>query len=531
MRRWLVSTCAGAASGLLAGASGVAIGQLVAAITRPESAPLITVGGTIVDATPTPLKEFAIRQFGTNDKLVLMLSIGAGLTAFAALVGVLGVRHRRLGQAGAAVFGLIGIAAAITRPAHQSLDILPAVVGGVTAVAVLGFLLTRFAASTRAAENQAANQADASQPAANRADAVTGDAETPSGPGTGRRTFLQAGGLVALAAAAVTAGGYTLSGVRTAGAGKLRDAVRLPRPASPAGARSTSPGFYTATKDFYRVDTALTVPRVDPAGWRLRIHGMVDHPSTLDFDTLTARPAIERDITLNCVSNEVGGPYIGTARWLGIPLAPLLRAAGIHSEADQIVARSVDGMTIGTPLSTALDGRDTMLAVAMNGEPLPLEHGFPVRMLTPGLYGYVGACKWITDLELTRFDAYDTYWVRRRWASRAPVKTASRIDRPQPLATVSAGLVRVAGVAWAQHRGIRTVEVQVDDGPWRPARLLAPPSIDTWVQWTYDWAATKGEHQLRVRATDGTGRVQTQQRAGTFPNGASGWHTVALTVG
>jgi DMSO/TMAO reductase YedYZ molybdopterin-dependent catalytic subunit len=335
---------------------------------------------------------------------------------------------------------------------------------------------------------------------------------------------------VALGAAVVAAGGSALSRARTASAAKLRGSVALPVPASGAGALNPAAGFYTANRDFYRVDTALTVPRVDPNGWRLRVHGMVDHPMTLDFASLTARPVIERDITLNCVSNEVGGPYVGTARWLGVPLAPLLREAGIGRGADQIVARSVDGMTIGTPLATAMDGRDTMLAVAMNGEPLPLEHGFPVRMLTPGLYGYVGACKWIVDLELTTFAAYDPYWVKRGWAARAPVKTASRIDRPQPLSTVPAGSVQVKGVAWAQHRGITTVEVRVDDQPWRPARLLPVSTSDTWVQWVFDWAATAGEHQLTVRAADGTGAVQPERRAPTFPDGSAGWHSVSVTV-
>jgi DMSO/TMAO reductase YedYZ molybdopterin-dependent catalytic subunit len=506
IRQDIRTAAGGGLCGLLGGAAGVAVAQLAAAIIRPEAGPLVTVGGSIVDATPTPLKEFAIRQFGTNDKLVLMLSIAAVLAAFAVVIGILGIRWRRLGLAGAGVFGLIGVLAAATRPAAHPVDIVPAVLGGVAAVAVLALLL--------------------------RARDPGAPAGGPAGvPGNSRRAFLRTGGLVALGAAVLASGGYALSSARTAGAAKLRAAVRLPAPSSHAGARNTTAGFYTPNTGFYRVDTALTVPRVDPDTWRLRIHGMLEHPTTLDFAALTARPAIERDITLNCVSNEVGGPYIGTARWLGIPLAPLLREAGVRPGADQIVARSVDGMTIGTPVTTALDGRDTMLAIGMNGEPLPLEHGFPVRMLTPGLYGYVGACKWITDIEVTRFDAYDPYWVKRGWAKQAPVKTASRIDRPQPLSTVPAGTVRVAGVAWAQHRGIGAVEVQVDDRGWQRARVLPTASLDTWVQWTCDWQADKGEHQIRVRATDGTGAVQTDQRAGTFPSGATGWHTIAITVG
>jgi DMSO/TMAO reductase YedYZ molybdopterin-dependent catalytic subunit len=272
------------------------------------------------------------------------------------------------------------------------------------------------------------------------------------------------------------------------------------------------------------------VPRIDPSTWRLRIHGMVEREVELSFAELLRRPLIARDITLNCVSNEVGGPYIGTARWLGVPLAVLLREAGVRAGSDQIVARSVDGMTIGTPVATALDGRDTMLAVGMNDEPLPLEHGFPVRMLTPGLYGYAGACKWVTELELTTFDQFDAYWVKRGWGSQGTVKTASRIDKPKPFDRMAAGTVTVAGVAWAQRRGIEAVEISVDGGPWERAELLPSASADTWTQWRFRWSATSGPHSLVVRATDGSGAVQPEIRATPFPDGATGRHTISVTV-
>jgi hypothetical protein len=263
----------------------------------------------------------------------------------------------------------------------------------------------------------------------------------------------------------------------------------------------------------------------------MRIHGMVDNEIELSFADLLERPLIERDITLNCVSNEVGGPYIGTARWLGVPLAPLLRELGVQSGSDQVVARSVEGMSIGTPVETVLDGRDTMLCVGMNGEPLPLDHGFPVRMLTPGLYGYAGSCKWISEIELTTFAAFDAYWVERKWGARGPVKTASRIDRPAPFAAIKPGTVTVAGVAWAQGRGIEAVEVQIDDGPWEKAELLPVPSTFTWVQWRFAWAADAGSHTITVRATDGTGAVQPEERVTPFPDGATGWHNIVATVG
>jgi DMSO/TMAO reductase YedYZ molybdopterin-dependent catalytic subunit len=318
---------------------------------------------------------------------------------------------------------------------------------------------------------------------------------------------------------------------------RSRSAVRLPAAASRAvpnaGAQldvAGLPPWLTPAGDFYRVDTALTVPQVAADTWKLRVHGKVDHPVTITYDQLLKRSLIERDITLTCVSNEVGGPYIGNARWLGAGLAALLREAGIHSDADQLVSRSADGMTIGTPTSAVLDGRDAMLAVGMNGQPLPVEHGFPVRMVVPGLYGYVSACKWIVDLEATTFGAYDAYWVSRGWAQQGPIKTESRIDTPRDGASKPAGTVQVAGVAWAQHRGIRKVEVQVDGGAWHAARLAAAPTTDTWRQWVWSWPATKGDHTIRVRATDTAGTTQTADEAPPLPDGATGYHTISVKV-
>ncbi|GAA1559325.1 sulfite oxidase [Dactylosporangium maewongense] len=498
-----------ALAGITAAAAGIAAGELLAALAVPAAGPVAGVGGVIVDATPTAVKEWAVGTFGTHDKPLLLTGIAVVLAAFAALVGVLGLRRQAFGLAGAAVLGLAGAAAAASRPAAGPLDGLPSLLGGVVAAAALVLLL-------RPLDRSGATDA--------------GGSARPMG----RRRFLTTAGLVA-AGAAVAGGGAAL--VRAAGRGaaeRSRDAIRLPAPASPAPPlpAGSGAGFVTANRDFYRVDTALTVPRVDVAGWRLRVRGMVGRPLELTFDDLLRRPLIERDVTLNCVSNEVGGPYVGTARWLGVPLADLLREARPAPGADQVVARSVDGMTIGTPLAVVLDGRDAMLCVGMNGEPLPLEHGFPVRMLTPGLYGYAGACKWLTSIELTTFEAYDAYWVARGWAARGPVKTASRIDRPLPFTRLdpAAGPVRVAGAAWAQGRGIAAVEVQVDDGPWQAATLLPAPTDDTWAQWRLDWAATPGSHLLRVRATDKTGALQTPDRATPFPSGATGWHTVTVTV-
>ena len=479
---------------MLSAALGVAAAELLAAATRPAAGPLVAVGGAVIDATPTPVKEFAVRTLGTYDKPVLLGSIVLVLLVFTAVVGVLSTRRRWIALAGAAVFGIAGAAAALSRPAAIAYDAVPSLLGA----AVAGAVLMLWAPAR------------------------------PAAPG--RRRFLRTAMLVA--GGAVVAGGAaeTVKRVRGGAVAKSREAIALPAAADPARPLppGTAPGFYSET--LYRVDTALTVPRIDVDSWTLRIHGMVEREVSLSFEDLLARPLIERDITLNCVSNEVGGPYVGTARWLGVPLAPLLAELGVDPAVDQIVARSAEGMTIGTPLATALDGRDTMLCVGLNGEPLPLQHGFPVRMLTPGLYGYAGACKWVTELELTTFGAFDAYWVERGWAARGPVKTASRIDRPQPFARPASGKVTVAGVAWAQGRGIRTVEVRVDDRPWRKAELLPVPSSDTWVQWRYEWEATPGPHSLAVRATDGTGAAQTEQRVTPFPDGATGWHTITVTV-
>jgi DMSO/TMAO reductase YedYZ molybdopterin-dependent catalytic subunit len=484
------------------------VAELLAGLVGAQASPVVAVGGAAVDATPEWLKELAIRTFGEHDKLVLLAGVAAVLAGLAVAVGLVAARRPRLGLAGVALLGAAGAAAALARPAASPLAALPSLVGTLAGAAALTALV----------------RASHATPA------------PPTGVGVDRRRFLVTGLAVAGGAVVAGVGGRVLGGRSDVSAS--RAAVKIPAPASGAGAPAAGavldlPGlssFYTPNRDFYRVDTALVVPRITAEDWRLRVHGRVDRELELDFGQLLARPLIERDITLSCVSNEVGGRYVGTARWVGVPLAGLLREAGVRPGADQLVSRSADGFTIGTPTATVLDGRDAMLAVAMNGEPLPPAHGFPVRMLVPGLYGYVSATKWLVDLELTGFDEFDPYWVRRGWARQAPVKTMSRIDTPRPLARVAAGQVAVAGVAWAQHRGIRRVEVRVDGGPWRPARLAAEHSADTWRQWVWSLEATPGRHTLEVRATDGTGATQPEDRAPPFPDGATGWHSVVVTV-
>ncbi|MGW2014297.1 molybdopterin-dependent oxidoreductase [Streptomyces sp. NPDC001927] len=507
-------------AGVLSGYVALAVADVLAGLIRHEAGPVTAVGDAVVDRTPAAVEQWAIRTFGESDKVVLLLGIVLVLGLIAAALGLLALRHRTAGAVGVLGFGVVGALAAVTRPDSDSaLDALPSLIGAVAGALLLYVLIGRLLASDADEPAQAAARAD-------------------------RRGFLivtAGAGVVATVAAALGRAAGPSSGE---GATASRRALRLPRPVSaapavPPGAQLDVPGispFVTPNKDFYRVDTALVVPKVDADGWRLRVHGMgVTSGLSLSLRELMARQVIERDITLACVSNEVGGPYVGNARWLGVRLADLLRQAGVRppsegGPADQLVARSVDGMTLGTPVETVMDGRDSLLAFGMNGEPLPFDHGFPVRMLVPGLYGYVSACKWIESLELTTFDAYDAYWVPRGWAAQAPVKTQSRIDTPRDLARPAAGTVMIAGVAWAQHRGISRVEVRVDDGPWQEARLGAEDSQDTWRQWVHPWQAAPGRHTLTVRATDGTGATQPERRTDTMPDGAAGWHSVVVRV-
>ncbi|MFD3680626.1 molybdopterin-dependent oxidoreductase [Streptomyces sp. NPDC058613] len=531
----------GAAAGLLAGYTALAVAELVASLARPEAGPVTVVGGAAIDRTPAAVKDFAIRTFGESDKLVLQLGILATLGLLAVALGLLSLRYRRTGAAGVLLFGVIGAAAALTRPDTQGpVDALPSLVGALAGAAVL-YLLAGRIVSAAGPEPLAGPEPVAGPNTAAGPEPVAGGRQGR----WSRRGFLAAASVTAVAATGLGALGRTLSGRRGQGAVASREGLKLPAPASPApalpaGVQLKAQGissFTTPNKDFYRVDTALVVPKVDADTWRLRIHGKgVARPRTYTLQDLLERPLIERDITLTCVSNEVGGPYIGHARWLGVRLADLLRECGVKppskgGPADQLVARSVDGMALGSPVEDVMDGRDAILAVGMNGEPLPFDHGFPVRMLVPGLYGYVSACKWIKDLELTTFDAYDAYWVKRKWARKAPIKTQARIDTPKPFARPAAGAVVVAGVAWAQHRGIDRVEVRIDDGPWQDADLAPQAGIDTWRQWSFPWKAAAGGHTLTVRATDGTGAVQTEERARTVPDGASGWHSVFVTAG
>ena len=508
--------------GLLAALAGLAVGELVAGLSDSLRSPVVSVGDRVVDNVPKPVKTWAIDTFGTNDKAVLLGGVAVLLAAFAALVGVLAVRRSlRAGLAGVGVFTLVGVAASLGRGGGGWTAPLPSLAAGAAAAAVL-VVLARLAT-----EAWASGPVD---PDDDRA-VSTQRMQTAS-----RRRFL--GTAAAVGAGAVVVGGVGRWLAQQAAVAGERLRVVLPRaadplPPVPAGASVDVAGvspFVTPNASFYRIDTALTVPRVSTEDWTMGVTGYVDRPLTLTYAELLDRPMVEADITISCVSNEVGGDLIGTARWLGCRLDDLLDEAGIDPRADQVVGRSVDGFTAGFP-TALLDGRPALVAVGMNGEPLPVDHGYPARLIVPGVYGYVSATKWLSEIQLTRFDEFQGYWIPRGWSVEGPIKTQSRIDTPTDGKRLEAGRpVPVAGVAWAMDRGISAVEVQVDDGPWQQADLADEYAATTWRQWKLAWTPTAGEHRIRVRATDGTGATQTEEVADVAPDGATGWHTIQVSA-
>jgi DMSO/TMAO reductase YedYZ molybdopterin-dependent catalytic subunit len=559
------SALAGAAAGVLTAAVAMGVGQLAAGLTVAQSSPVLAVGQAAIDLTPQPVKDFAISTFGADDKNALVVGILVVLAGFAAVIGMLAVRRLALGLAGLAVFAGIGLAAALTRPNATAEYVIPTLVGA----AAGAFALTRLVRAVHqlgaAPAGVARGGPDRDAAGSSGGDAAgslappdlpatasyeAGEESTPASSFTylpnpddrdpsrwpARRRFLTSSGLTLGAAAAGALVGREL--ITRHNVSSARAALRFPKPAVaapplPPGSDLHIPGlssFITPNSSFYRVDTALLLPEVDPASWQLRIHGMVQREVTLSFDQLLRRPLIEDYITLTCVSDPVGGPYVGNARWLGASLAELIRLARPLAGADQLLCTSVDGFTSGTPLQVVLDGRDALLTVAMNGQALPVAHGFPARMVVPGLYGYVSACKWVTDINVTTFAGNDAYWAQRGWAQQAPIKTESRIDVPAGNSTIGRGRTAVAGVAWAQHKGVAAVEVRVDRGPWQQARLAAVPDIDTWRQWVWEWNASPGTHVLEARATDATGYTQTATTAQPPPDGASGYPSATVVV-
>jgi DMSO/TMAO reductase YedYZ molybdopterin-dependent catalytic subunit len=502
-------------SGVLAAALGLGVGELLAGQVRSWPSPVIAVGDLVIANSPQPVTRWAIDTFGTNDKAVLIGGTLAILAALAAGLGVLVQRRPGLAIGGVVAIGIVAGAAVRTNPVGGLGALVPVL--GVVVVSILALLVLA---------TGLANRPPAMLPAPARSALV----------GVGRRRFLALASVVAVGAMATTTAGRLLVGsLDVAGA---RAALSLPEPARsvdlpiPGEADVEVPGvgdLVTSNDDFYRIDINLSLPQIDPAAHVVRVTGMVDTPLEIAFRDLLARDLVDIPITMTCVSYEIGGDLVGNAVWRGILLRDLLDEAGVRPEADQVVGRSVDGYTCGFPLEAAYD-RDAMVVVGMNGEPLPVEHGFPVRLITPGIYGYVGATKWLAEIELTTFAAFDQYWVPRGYDALAPIKTMARIDTPAPLAPLDPGPQTIAGVAWAQTRGIEAVEVQIDDGAWESATLARAINAVTWVQWRYEWAADPGRHQLRVRAVDGDGVVQTEERTAITPNGVSGRHSIPVIV-
>ncbi len=501
---------AAALAGLVAGAVTVGVAELLAAamlvagIGGGQGSPVLGVGDAFVDRTPGPLKDFAVRTFGQNDKLVLLISIAVVLGVLALVAGLLAGRRLPVGLAVVVLLGVVASVAVATRPSASPLDVLPTVIGTVLGLLTLRWLLAR--------------------------------ASPVAGEGWTRRSFL-AGAGAAGAVAVAGAGGSRLLQTGLADAQSSRAAVVLPQPVErvsvPPGVQLPVSGitpWRTDPRRFYRVDTALRLPQIRTPDWQLRVHGLVARELTIGYDELLAKPLVERAITLTCVSNEVGGNLIGNAVWLGYPVSDLLKDLDVDPSADMVLSSSDDGMTISTPLANLTQGRDALLAVAMNGEPLPVEHGFPVRMVVPGLYGYVSATKWVTDLLVTRFADDQAYWTPRGYSAKAPIKASSRIDVPRSFAQLKAGKNAVAGVAWAQTKGVASVQVRIDRGPWQQARLAAAPGTDTWVQWVYEWEAQPGNHTLECRLVDASGNVQVEQRNGIRPNGSTGLDSKNVTV-
>ena len=511
-------TLAYALTGVLAAIAGIAAAHLVAGLTNPAASPVLAVGSVVIDLTPTPVKEYAFAQFGTADKPILLATVTLVTLVAAAVAGALSRRRVWLGVAFIVLLTGLATAAAVLRPVATPSDAIPGVVAAVVGLAAL---LGLRHALVRSQHPGTADEDGHELPAT--AYPTSHD---------GRRQFLIGAAGVTMGAAGAAAFGQKLSSADSV------PQTRLPSPADaappfPRGVEGQVRGITplrTSNSSFYRVDTNLTVPRVNANRWELEIGGMVERPMTISYPELMAMPMIERDITLTCVSNEVGGGYVGGARWQGVRLADLLDRVGVRSGADQLLSTAVDGFQIGTPMAVVRDGRDAMIAVGMNGKPLPAIHGFPARIVTPGLYGFVSATKWLARLTATTYAKDVSYWTERDWATEAPIKMSSRVDTPRPLSTIKAGMTAIGGVAWAQRTGIAEVEVSIDDGPWQKTRLGPDVGLDYWRQWYLPWKATPGRHAVKVRATDRKGALQLSRRAKPFPNGSSGIQEVVVFV-
>jgi DMSO/TMAO reductase YedYZ molybdopterin-dependent catalytic subunit len=501
-------------AGVAAASISLGVAQLVSIPFGAQADARAAVGSVVVDLTPGPIKEWAIQSLGSLDKLFVAIAVLVVIATIAAIAGSLETRRRPIGSAVIVAAGVLGCIAVLSRQGATALDTIPTVAGAACGVAVLRVLARQFWPGPGDPEARA----DHDEPDAGRRGLVIFG-------------LLGLGVVSGVVGAVITRLVHSVAGDRNS---VTLPRARIPAPPIPVAVQPNGvalPSFITSSADFYRVDTALTVPQLSHRDWRLRIHGMVDREATYSFEELAAFDVVEMVMTLACVSNPVGGELISTGVWTGYRMADLLAAARVHADADMMLSTSIDGFTAGTPVEALTDARNALLAVGLNGQPLPIEHGYPARLVVPGLYGYVSATKWVVDMELTRFDRAEAYWTRMGWAPRAPIKTESRIDVPKGGQKLPMRPVVFGGVAWAQNRGVRAVEVRVDDDGWRPAELGASYSSATWRLWSFPWQAkSPGKHTITVRATDNTGATQTEDQVGTVPDGATGWHSVDFTV-
>jgi len=513
------------AQGILAALAGVVsaivtlgVAEVVSLFLGGIGNPLLSVGSFVIDIVPEGVKSAVIALFGTGDKIVLGGTLIILVLALAAVVGILQYRRPPFGAVLLAVIALLALLTVVTRADASAASAAPVIVGAIVGILTLRLLAIRLRAWSGPLT---------------RAESL---ATTPRG--IERRKFLQLAIAAGIASAVVGVGARVMNAASQA-ATAARAALKLPAassaaPAVPADADLTIDGitpFVVPNKDFYRIDTALQVPSIDPMDWELKIIGMVENEITISYADLIALPQLERYITLSCVSNDVGGDLVGNAKWLGYPIRELLAQAKPKAGADMVLSRSIDGFTAGTPIEVLQDESvDALFAIGMNDEPLPLEHGFPVRMVVPGLYGYVSATKWVVELKVTTFAADEGYWTPRGWDAKGPIKLSSRIDTPKDGRNLAAGKVPIAGVAWSPHVGVEKVEIQIDDGDWIETTLASVVTVDSWLQWSYQWDATAGNHDIRVRATDTTGFTQVSDYAPPAPNGSTGWDEVQFSV-
>jgi DMSO/TMAO reductase YedYZ molybdopterin-dependent catalytic subunit len=545
-----------AAGSVLAFGAALGVGHLVAGVVSPVSSPYQAVADAVVRLAPPGLVEVGKHLTlpglpeGKADKFGLLLGVAVVVALVAVAAGLISRRDPRPGRRVVMVLGVLGLAAVVSSPVFTLPDLvapLASMGAGLWAFRWLHETAIGRAETVTAGEHArdgddgGAGAPPGGGPKHTRSDGGGWSGGRRPGPDTGmsRRRLLTSSAAVGVGAigagtlGSVMGAGVDLAESQAGVAGQLRPAT--PAPPIPAGADfvpAGTPSFLTANKDFYRIDTALRLPVKAANDWSMSVHGMVERPITVRYADLLRRPLVERTVTLTCVSNEVGGNLISTANFVGVDLRDLLVEAGVQPGADQLWSTSLDGWTCGTPTEVVMEpDRGAMLALGMNGAPLPLEHGYPVRMVIPGLYGFVSATKWLADLELTTFDAKESYWLQRGWAQRAPIKTESRIDKPRGFDTVPAGGFTAAGIAWAQHRGISKVEVRLDGGPWRDAQLATEVSRDTWRMWKITLNPPPGDHFMEVRAVDTTGQPQVQDRVPPIPDGASGWPSVQFSVG